>query len=852
MRRVLLVAVTALVVARPLVLGEDPGLSAPQSDNGTFVLSLLWLLVGLGWAAWRLGARRGEWYVGIIEAALGLAVVLFFISAATAANKHPARIIAWEWLVLLVGFMVVRHLAATPDARHGLFAAFLATGLMIAAYGLYQAAVELPALQAQTREKLKAKAAAEGLKFSDAMFEEFYKRAQGAHAFSTFSHPNGYAGYVALLLPGFAGAALVCLRNRADRRLTRLAAAVALLGTAALWTSHSRGALLAVAAVGLAAALIFGWQRIARKWLTLAAVAALGVAAVLVFRSGSLSSGLGKDTGTMAARLDYWRATAKMIGDHPWLGVGPGNFQGYYPRYMAATAGEKIKDPHNFVLELWATGGIFVLLAVLTALVALFVYVWRGTRNPSPTPPLNGEGLAVPSPRSGDVHAVPPPRSGEGARGRGSGVESFVGRGEYYAGGVLGLLLGFVLLLPSLGSPDQVLDAGIKAAARSLVWFLAFALFERIVWTDRQRLIALTAGVVALLLNLGVSGGISQPSVAGPLWFAAALALASLGLPPRVFARAPLPSLGLPVPVLGALALVYVVFCFYPVSSSLSLLREAERNAGLLQGDRAFATSSLCGTSAGFAADTSGPGAPLCATALILAAADQHRWDSAYQGMVLAKLHEATLVDPDNPRPWIRFGLAAGHYWQMAIWIDERQWTRTHVNEPKQKWGERAGGALHEAQKLDANGLEPLLTEVQLQLIFADASRFQAEAVCQELDSIHLPKTGTNADEERKIALLAKRRDPLEKDLKKSRDWEDRHLRAAMGILHRAMKLDPTDAPLHFQLAELLDRVGDHEECRTEAAKTLSFDAVSTHPPRKLSDPQRALARKWSNTEAEP
>ncbi len=251
MRRVLLAAVTALVVARPLVLGEDPGLSAAQSDNGTLVLSLLWLLVGVGWAGWRLAARRGEWYIGVVEAALGLAVVLFFVSAATAANKHPARIIAWEWLILLVGFMVVRHLAATPDARHGLFAAFLATGFMIAMYGLYQAAVEIPAQQALTRTELRDLADRQGLHFDEAHFENLYKRVQDKNAYGTFAHPNSYAGYIALLLPGLVGVVIVCSRNRTDPRVTSLAAAVALLGLAALWVSRSRGGLLAVAAVGL-------------------------------------------------------------------------------------------------------------------------------------------------------------------------------------------------------------------------------------------------------------------------------------------------------------------------------------------------------------------------------------------------------------------------------------------------------------------------------------------------------------------------------------------------------------------------------------------------------------------------
>jgi hypothetical protein len=811
MRRVLLVAVTALVVARPLVLGEDPGMSAPQSDNGTLVLSLLWLLVGVGWAAWRLGARRGEWYVGLVEAGLGLAAVLFFISAATAANKHPARIIAWEWLILLVGFVVVRHLAATPDARHGLFAAFLATGLMIAVYGLYQAAFEIPAGQALSREQLRASAAEQGLHFNDATFETFYKRVQDKHAYSTFAHPNSYAGYLALLLPGFFGAAIVGLRNRVDRRITWLAAAVAALGMAALWTSHSRGALLGIAVVGVGVALLVSWrQLLSKKWVTLGIVAALGIAAVLMFQSGSFSAGLGKETGTMAARLDYWRATVKMIGDHPWLGVGPGNFHGYYPRYMDASAGEKIKDPHNFVLELWATGGAFVLLAVLVALGALFVCVGRG------------------------LHTSP-----ERERRDEAGTESFVGRSEFYAGGVVGLLLGFVLSLQLLESQNQIVAAGIAAAARSVVWFLAFALFERIAWTDRQRVVALIAGIAALVLNLAVSGGISQPSVAGPLWFAGALALASLSLAPRVFSRAPLPSLGLPVPVLGATALIYVVFCFYPVSSSLSLMREAGRNGADLHAKRGYPPT-LCARIVGLAApDPTGLRGLACAYVLNDNAPALRDWSNKapvfLETKVLKPLQEAALADPDNPRVWTRLGLCYADDWEFR---HDRQ------------LGLHAAGALNDAERRDPNGTEPLQAAVQMHLMFARYSTIQAELARRGREAPIVSKKDTEADRERDIALQTKRRKTWADMEKESRERAEGHLRNAIVKLRQAVKLDPTDAPLRFQLAELLDRAGDHDECRNEAAKALSFDAVSTHLPRRLSDPQRTLAKTWS--EAEP
>src|SRR5436190_2242442 len=53
LRRYLLGLLTALIVARPFVLGEDPGILAPLTDTSNLVLTLLWMVAAVGWAAWR-------------------------------------------------------------------------------------------------------------------------------------------------------------------------------------------------------------------------------------------------------------------------------------------------------------------------------------------------------------------------------------------------------------------------------------------------------------------------------------------------------------------------------------------------------------------------------------------------------------------------------------------------------------------------------------------------------------------------------------------------------------------------------------------------------------------------------
>ncbi len=54
----------------------------------------------------------------------------------------------------------------------------------------------------------------------------------------------------------------------------------------------------------------------------------------------------------MLVRWQYWQASAKMYADHPFTGVGPGNFKIFYPHYKPVEALESVADPHNFLLSI--------------------------------------------------------------------------------------------------------------------------------------------------------------------------------------------------------------------------------------------------------------------------------------------------------------------------------------------------------------------------------------------------------------------------------------------------------------------------------------------------------------------
>lgn len=167
------------------------------------VLTQLWLSLAALWFCWRLWADVRRWIGGLIDLALLLIASLMFTSAALAAPyKHPAWLIAWEWLGYLAAFSVIRQLAVTDRDRIGLFSALLASGVMVALAGVVQWLVELPA------------------------------RSAGSTA--TFSAPSSLVSFLLLVVPGLVGAAIMTRRHRAWGRLWFVGTAtfVVLLGLA--------------------------------------------------------------------------------------------------------------------------------------------------------------------------------------------------------------------------------------------------------------------------------------------------------------------------------------------------------------------------------------------------------------------------------------------------------------------------------------------------------------------------------------------------------------------------------------------------------------------------------------------
>ena len=179
--------------------------------------------------------------------------------------------------------------------------------------------------------------------------------ADGAlRARATYPHPNNLALYlerVGVFAVGWAASALAT----GDRRgwVPGALGALALAGTIA---TFSRGALLGVA-IGLA--VVVGVVGSRRAWIILGSL--IGGVALLVLalaRSRLLATG---SDGEESTRLLIWRASLRMLRDHPVFGVGLDQFLYQYWRRYVEPAGwpeRYTSHPHNLLLDVWLRLGI--------------------------------------------------------------------------------------------------------------------------------------------------------------------------------------------------------------------------------------------------------------------------------------------------------------------------------------------------------------------------------------------------------------------------------------------------------------------------------------------------------------
>jgi len=331
-----------------------------------------------------------------------------------ASNKHTARVEIWNLLsITLLGILLIQLLNA-PWKRRFLLCVLAATGVVMGHRCWEQNSHELTEVEKTFLEDPNQALLKQDILPGTYAAQQYANRVFSRDIRGFFGVSNTAAAFFILSI--IATAALILDRVRKknfsqDWHFLLAGALLLLIQIVGLWLTQSKGGIVSF----LTAMFLLGIFWLARKslqrhWRKVIIVCiVLTIAAVVVVAAyGMVHDRL--PTNSMWVRWQYWKASANMISDHWLTGVGPQNFGDYYLRYMDPAAPEQVKDPHCLPISLWSQWGIFSLLGLVWAVIAITIRLARPcakiqTSNEIPNKDMNSNANIIASSPS----QTPPP-----------------------------------------------------------------------------------------------------------------------------------------------------------------------------------------------------------------------------------------------------------------------------------------------------------------------------------------------------------------------------------------------------------------------------------------------------------
>ncbi len=517
LRRLALGLTAALIVARAYWPSEgmteiETGAQLPW----TFALLAVTALAVVG----AMMERTLRFRFGWADLALLALIAAVGVSASGALDRRVAINLAWQWVGVGGVYLLFRNLPRNRNESQALAGALAATAAAVSAYALYQVGIELPAFRAQFEQNPARMLAMLGVNAAPGSpeYEQFVNRVlYSREPYATFALANSLAGYIVgplvlgigLLIVGI-GTRVAQGENTSRPRPTILsllmAALLVLAVLVVLLLTKSRSAFAGLV-VGVAILAVWMAPRLGRRAViggTLGLIVVGVLASVGLWQLGLLDREvITQSTLSLRYRVEYWIGTWRVLTDgNTWLtGLGPGNFRPEYRVHKLVEASEDIADPHNLLLEVWSTAGlfglVFLLLGLALVLWNLFGPARSGTLAKAPTDrPVDSEPTTI-TPKSARALLL-------------------------WAG--LGGWIGVILLGDLVIFADDN-EGLIRWLILGLGWGLAVALAGPLWARVSIPPVALGAAIVATVVNLLAAGGIGYAPVASMLWGLSAIGL---------------------------------------------------------------------------------------------------------------------------------------------------------------------------------------------------------------------------------------------------------------------------------------------------------------------------------------
>jgi O-antigen ligase len=217
-----------------------------------------------------------------------------------------------------------------------------------------------------------------------------FMRDASLRVYGTFGQPNPYAGYINMTLA--LALALLLLGHGWKTRL--LAACIVLPLAGVEIYSQSKGGWIALGAAAVFIVIVgFPQLRLLARigWIGLIGIIAaylagkfpVGLIEPILTKIGVIDISFTAPSNINYAnseRVAHWLAGINMFQDHPFFGVGMGNYQDVYAQYHVGIFVLPLGHAHNYYINIAAEAGILGLTAFLLFLIAVFTYGGRSYR----------------------------------------------------------------------------------------------------------------------------------------------------------------------------------------------------------------------------------------------------------------------------------------------------------------------------------------------------------------------------------------------------------------------------------------------------------------------------------------
>jgi len=288
---------------------------------------------------------------------LAAAIVLGALTLSFLQSVHPeeSRLALWDWAAAVAVFLTALHLFAEERPLRDILSiaaplAVLECAVILYQHGVFAQKPDVP----------------QGLK--PLFFYVISLQVPG-----TLVNSSVATAFLLLWTPVFVSQAL---QERAkDGRWPRLWTAAGLGAVWGILALNSNWGLVCLAAGAPLMAgprPVFDWIRLRPRLAAASSVTALlALGALLAWKFGHAHNMNAHPLppGETTRRLYWWASGLKMFLDHPWLGVGLGNFPSAYLAYKVGNV-QNTLYPHNVIVELLAETGI------LTSACLAAVLLW--------------------------------------------------------------------------------------------------------------------------------------------------------------------------------------------------------------------------------------------------------------------------------------------------------------------------------------------------------------------------------------------------------------------------------------------------------------------------------------------